>query len=151
MNFDEELFAASCEKIKQLGYPLDDPATMEAAEPYLKLGPMITVGLYPHVTDQATRVFISVYAGLTTLIDDVFVDKPGPISEFNYRFAQGIPQQCPVLETFARLLHLFREHWSPVMADMLLQSSMTFITSITLEHAAKDAEVSSSPGFYSAF
>jgi len=102
---------------------------------------MITVGIYPHVTDQATRVFISVYAGLTTLIDDAFVDKPGPISEFNYRFAQGIPQEYPELETFARLLRLFHEHWDPVMADMLLQSSMTFIKSIALEHAMKDAEL----------
>ncbi|KAF8343308.1 isoprenoid synthase domain-containing protein [Amanita rubescens] len=140
-DFDKELFTASCEKIKQLGYPLDDPATMKAAEPYMKLGPMITVGLYPHVTDQATRVFISVYAGLTTLIDDAFADKPGPISEFNYRFVRGIPQEYPALETFARLLRLFREHWNPVMADMLLQSSMMFITSITLEHAVKDAEL----------
>ena len=54
VEFDQELFAASCEKLKELGYPLDDPATMKAAEPYVKLGSIITIGMYPNVTDQAT-------------------------------------------------------------------------------------------------
>jgi len=144
VEFDQELFAASCEKLKEFGYPLDDPATMNAAEPYVKLGSIITTGMYPNVTDQATRVFMTAYTSVATIIDDTFADKPGPINEFNYRFVRGLPQECSALETFARFLRSFREHWNPVMADMLLQSSMTFITSIALENGMKDAKLPTS-------
>lgn len=142
VEFDQELFAASCEKLKEFGYPLDDPVTMNAAEPYVKLGSIITTGMYPNVTDQASRVFMTAYTSVAMIIDDTFADKPGPINEFNYRFVRGLPQECSALETFARFLRSFREHWNPVMADMLLQSSMTFITSIALENGMKDAKVS---------
>ena len=50
------------------------------------------------------------------------------------------PLEYPGLEVFARFLHEFRNFWSSVMTDMLLQSSLTFMTSIAIEHRMKDAQ-----------
>ena len=115
---------------------------MQAIEPYVKLGSTIAIGLYPNIKDRAIQAFVSAYSAIAAIIDDTFADNPGPITKFSDRFMRGIPQEHPTLEAFARFLHEFRDFWSPVMADMLLQSSLMFITSLAIEHGMTDAEVS---------
>ena len=142
LKLDKELCRASFEKLVQMGYPLHNEATMKATEPYVKLGSTIAIGLYPNIKDRAVQVFVTAYTAIATIIDDTFADNPGPITEFSDRFMRGVPQEDPTLEVFARFLHGFRDFWNPVMADMLLQSSLMFITSVAIEHGMKDAEVS---------
>ncbi|KAF8629917.1 hypothetical protein AX15_003194 [Amanita polypyramis BW_CC] len=133
LDFDEELCAASQEKILQLGCSFD-AATMKMIDACLAVGVYSTVGFYPHVKDMVIRVFMTAFTTLATAIDDYFADKPGPVSEFNNRFARGIAQEHPLLEAFARILHEFHEHWEPIMADMLQRYSLAFITSLAIEY-----------------
>lgn len=128
--------------IIQLGYPLDDPTTMKGFNPYLKNAVYATVASYPHLTDLTIRAFATAYIALFLPIDDYFADKPGPISEFNSRLIQGIEQEHPLLEAYARLLRELPKHWDPVMADMMRQSAMTFLTSLVVERQLEDAKVS---------
>ncbi|KAF8629918.1 hypothetical protein AX15_003195 [Amanita polypyramis BW_CC] len=133
LDFDEELCAASREKILRLGCSFDGP-TMKMVDTYLTIGVYSTVGFYPHVKDMVIRAFMAVYTTLAAVIDDYFADKPGPISEFNNCFVRGVAQEHPVLEAFARIMREFHEHWEPIMADMLQCYSLAFITSLAIEY-----------------
>ncbi|KAF8688291.1 hypothetical protein AX14_003450 [Amanita brunnescens Koide BX004] len=141
VDYDEELYNATREMIIQLGYPLDDPTTMKGFNPYLKNAVYATVASYPHLTDLTIRAFATAYIALFLPIDDYFADKPGPISEFNSRLIQGIEQEHPLLEAYARLLRELPKHWDPVMADMMRQSAMTFLTSLVVERQLEDAKL----------
>ena len=127
--------------IIQLGYPLDDPVTMKGFNPYLKNAVYATVASYPHLTDLTIRAFATAYVALFLPIDDYFADKPGPISEFNSRLIQGIEQEHPLLEAYAHLLRELPKYWDPVMADMMRQSAMTFLTSLVVERQLENAKV----------
>ena len=128
--------------IMQLGYPLDDPITMKRFNPYLKSGVYAAVSAYPHLTDLSIRTFVASYAALFIIIDDIFTDEPGPICEFNNRLVRGVEQEHPVLDAYARLLLELPKYWDPVMADMMRQSAMTFMTSFVVEKHLQDAKVS---------
>jgi hypothetical protein len=128
LKLDKELYRASFKKLVQLRYPLHNEAAL-------------AIGLHLNIKGRAVQVFAAAYTAIATIIDDTFADNPGLIGEFNDRFMRGTPQEYPALEVFTHFLHEFRNFWSPVMADMLLQSSLTFITSIAIEHGMKDAEV----------
>ena len=142
VDYDEELYVATSEMIKQLGYPLDDPITMKSFNPYLKSGVLAAVSAYPHLTNLSTRTFAAAYAAFFIIIDDIFTDEPGPISEFNSRLVRGAEQGHPVLDAYARLLLELPKYWDPVMADMMRQSAMTFMTSFIVEQHLQDAKVS---------
>ena len=142
VDYDEELYVATREMIKQLGYPLDDPITMKSFNPYLKSGVLAAVSAYPHLTNLSTRTFAAAYAAFFIIIDDIFTDEPGPISEFNSRLVRGAEQGHPVLDAYARLLLELPKYWDPVMADMMRQSAMTFMTSFVVEQHLQDAKVS---------
>ena len=127
--------------IIRLGYPLNDPITMKSFNPYLKNAVYATVASYPHLTDLTIRAFATAYIALFLPIDDYFADKPGPISEFNSRLIQGLEQEHPLLEAYARLLRELPKYWDPVMADMMRQSAMTFLTSLVVEQQLENAKV----------
>ncbi|KAF8629915.1 hypothetical protein AX15_003193 [Amanita polypyramis BW_CC] len=141
VEFDDELYAASRDKIIQLGYPLDDAITMKYFHPFLKDAVYATVASYPHLEDITIRAFITSYVALFLPIDDYFADEPGPVGEFNSRLIRGIKQAHPLLEAYACLLHEVPNYWDPAMADMMRQSAMTFLTSLVVERQLRDAKL----------
>jgi len=141
VDYDEELYVATREMIVQLGYPLDDAITMKNFHPYLKNAVYATVASYPHLTDLTIRAFTTAYIALFLPIDDYFADEPAPISEFNSRLIRGIEQEHPLLEAYANLLRELPKYWDPVMADMMRQSAMTFLTSLVVERQLQDAKL----------
>ncbi|KAK2464938.1 hypothetical protein APHAL10511_003014 [Amanita phalloides] len=138
-----ELSAATYKMLWQdFGYPLDDVTVSRRFKPYLEFA-VVGVGLsYPHIKDVATRSLIAAHAAMFLNIDDFFSDKPGVVEEFNTRFVNGRPQEHPLLETFARLLRCVPKGRDPVLADMIIQSSMAFITSLAIEYHLKHVNLS---------
>ena len=142
---NRELYAATREKILQLGYPLDDAATMKAFEPYLVVGSGMIAVVYPESGKGAVlRTYMAAFNSLFIACDDVFAEDPDRISIFNNRFVQGLPQDDLLLEACARCLQELPKYWDPIMADMLRQSTMAFMTSLAIEYRLKDANLSSS-------
>ena len=142
MSVDEELYNATCEKLLQLGYPIHDPATRKAIEPYLKIANYYTSGTHLNTKDMPVRTCISAVIAIMSFLDDLFSDEPGPVCDFNNRLVHGAPQEHPVLTVFSRLLSELPKYWDPVMADMMRSSAMSFITSIMIEYKMRNGNVS---------
>jgi hypothetical protein len=115
---------------------------MKGFNPYLKAVVCISASSYTHLTDLTIRAFATAYATLSVIIDDYFMDEPGPISVFNSHLIQGMAQEHPLLEVFARLLRELPKYWDPIMSDIMRQSAMTFITSFLVERQVQNTNVS---------
>ena len=115
---------------------------MKGLNPCLKAAVCVSASSYTHLTDLTIRAFATAYAALIIIIDDYFMDKPGPISVFNSHLTQGIEQEHPLLEAFARLLRELPKYWDPIMSDIMRQSAMTFITSFLVERQVQNTKVS---------
>ncbi|KAF8328952.1 isoprenoid synthase domain-containing protein [Amanita rubescens] len=144
LSVDEELHNATCEKLLQLGYPIHDPATRKAIEPYLKIANYYTSGTHLNTKDMPVRTCISAIIAIMSYLDDLFSDEPGPVCDFNNRLVHGVPQEHPVLTVFSRLLSELPKYWDPVMADMMRSSAMSFITSIMIEYKMRNGNLPNS-------
>ncbi len=89
MSVDEELYNATCEKLLQLGYPIHDPATRKAIEPYLKIANYYTSGTHLNTKDMSVRTCISAVIAIMSFLDDLRLRFQQPIGARRAAGASG--------------------------------------------------------------
>ncbi|KAF8634532.1 hypothetical protein AX15_000831 [Amanita polypyramis BW_CC] len=142
---NKELYSDARERILQLGYPLNDATTMEAFEPHLIVGADMIATIYPASgKDADLRTYMAAFNSLIIACDNIFADNPDLITVFNNRLVQGQQQDHPLLEASAQCVQELSKYWDPIMADILRQSTMSFITALTMEHRLKNTQLSNS-------
>jgi hypothetical protein len=97
---------------------------------------------YRHLENYSTRIFIAVWTGLMTHIDDYYEVYADGLKEFSSRFIRQEPQLYPVLDKVAEMSREFTEHWGPIESNLVLTAEMDFLTSMIIDSTIEGLEVS---------
>jgi len=77
-------------------------------------------------------VYITIYTLFAQCLDDQTPEGMQDIEKFHQRLCSGEPQPTIVLKGWAKLLLDAYTHWSPIPANLIVSSTLNFITSTTI-------------------
>jgi len=142
VQIDEEWYTESCQEAINRGFPMDGDYSVRPC----MVAAAALKDAYAHLPDHATRMWICQFTAIGIWIEDT-ADK-GHNMEFVYcfneRFANCQPHGHPILDAFAVLLRETARYFPPAVSSFIVLSSLTFITSLLVDHETKDMEVWSS-------
>jgi hypothetical protein len=145
--YDREFHNACCDVARSKGYAIDAPSL----QPFIPGGVVIATTTYAHLENKSTQIIIALYTAFLIYIDDVHQNDVGGIYGFNERFVLCQPQDDPVLESLASLLRELPKHFGRVSSNMMISSTLNFVTSLILDYETKDMPASPDAGNYAAF
>lgn len=119
------------------------------------LGKALDVGIaigdtaYRHLKNDSTRVFIAVWTGFLTYIDDAYETHAQGLEEFFDHFIRREPQRDEVLDQLATMIHEIPDHWGVISANFISTSEIDYLTSTLLDRTIEGMEIQSAmaPGF----
>lgn len=79
------------------------------------------------------KAYIGIFTWLVVMLDDKTAEMRTDVELFQTRFSQGEVQPTCLLRGLADILHEAREHFDPVLANILVTSCLNFVTSNLLE------------------
>lgn len=96
---------------------------------------------YRYLKNEPTRVFIGVLTALLGYVDDNYRTLADGLQDFVHLFLRQQPQRYPVLDQVATMLREISDHWGPVVSNMILTSLLDYLTSMVVDNAIEDMEV----------
>lgn len=138
ITLDEAWYSECCQEAINRDYPMD------AILPYMPVGVAIMSNAYGHLPDYATKMWICLFTTVATCIDDMMLRAEDLVHmyRFNERFANCQPQGHPVLTTLDGLLREVTCHYSAPVSNLIVTSSLNFISSILLDSETQDMPIS---------
>ncbi|KAG1741640.1 hypothetical protein EDB19DRAFT_1875764 [Suillus lakei] len=103
-----------------------------------------------HLPNPAARMWMSLFTGVTTRIDDMMVRKEDLVHVyyFNERFMSCQPHDDLLLNALDTLLREVTYLHFPLVSNLVVVSLLDFISSILLDYETKDMQISSHTPLY---
>jgi len=127
---NEVFTRACCESMVARGWSSE---TISALQPHLPAGVVMACTAYSHLSSVDTRVFIALYTALHTHLDDVSAEHLEELRSFSSVHCQKGNHTYGVLNALSQILHALPQHINRDAANLILTSSLNFITSLLLE------------------
>jgi hypothetical protein len=157
VTYDEQ-FAQACSKLAiERGCPVD---IAQSREFQLALHGAVAIATttYAHLENVSTRQFICLYTTWSALaplvfpganylpssliyFDDLTRTDASMAREFHTRFACAKPQMHPLLDLFGDILRNSYDHFLPSCANLVVSSSLDFITGLVVDHDLQTMQV----------
>jgi hypothetical protein len=134
---DDALYTECCEEAINRGIPMEGKYSIR---PYMASGVEMLALTYAHLPDRATKMWICLFTAAISGIDNN-IDDIEHVYAFNERFASCQPQGDPALQAIDTLLREIPRLYSPLVSNLIITSSLDYITSILIEHETKDMKV----------
>ncbi|KAL0565739.1 hypothetical protein V5O48_016282 [Marasmius crinis-equi] len=128
--FDQELYN-TCKEILSSDFLLP-PSVYPLFEKPLSVGVSSASTSYSHLPYR-TQVYIAAYTGCATMLEDIFQTDPERMAGFNERFVEGLPQNHPILELFAKLLLATPKYYGRIQSNLIITSTLNFVTSLSID------------------
>jgi hypothetical protein len=111
--------------------------------PYMAVGVSTFCPCYNYLPDRATKMWICLLTAVSTCVDDILNRGQDTIDlyHFNERFMNCQPQGDPVLNAFDALIREAPRHYSPLVSNLVITSSLDFVSGLLLEHDTKGMQV----------
>lgn len=116
-----------------------DLATLKRS---LDVGIAIADAAYQHLKSQPARIFIAIWTGILTYIDDEYHNYAGGLDEFFDRFLRQEPQQHQILDQIATLFRGVPDHWGVISSNLITTAQMDFLTSTIIDRTIEGVDVS---------
>ncbi|KAG1761625.1 isoprenoid synthase domain-containing protein [Suillus occidentalis] len=144
---DEALYAECLQEAINRGFPMDGEYSIRA---HMANGVSMFCAGYAHLPDRATRMWICLFTGVSTRIDDILHDGLDLVHlhSFNENFVNCRPQGNALLSAFDELMREAHHHYSPLVANMIITSFLDSISGIMLEHGTNNMQVSTDAPSY---
>ncbi|KAF8804962.1 terpenoid synthase [Phlegmacium glaucopus] len=150
--YAQELHDACIEECKLKNYPIDNELYGRASIlDFIPCGVVIASAAYGHIKKLPILVYISLYTAFLTWVDDAYTGHVRGVDVFNERFITGEKQENEGLDGLARLLRETSLHYYGVQANIILTSSLNFMTSTILEFETKGMPLSPDAKSYTTF
>ncbi|KAG2069674.1 terpenoid synthase [Suillus decipiens] len=134
---DEAWYSECCKEAIIRGYPMD------IILPYITIGVSMMSNAFDHLPDRATKIWICFFTTLCVCIDDMTkAEDLAHVYCFNERFANCRPQDHPVMNALDGLLRETAYHYSALASNLIVTSSLNFMSSIVLDHETQDMPIS---------
>ncbi|THU91037.1 hypothetical protein K435DRAFT_674887 [Dendrothele bispora CBS 962.96] len=109
--------------------------------PFIAGGLPMAINAYTHLKDTKVPVFITLYTAFLIYLDDVLCHNLDAVSEFNERLTTGKVQKDFMLDHFATLINEFSQHFPRIVYNIMLSSTMNFVTALLLEKETEEATI----------
>ncbi|KAG2369199.1 isoprenoid synthase domain-containing protein [Suillus spraguei] len=134
---DEAWYCECYKEAINRGYPMD------TILPYMTVGVTMMSNAFDHLPDRATKIWICFFTTLCVCIDDMKkVEDLAHVYHFNERFANCRPQEHPVMNALDGLLREAACHYSALASNLIVTSSLNFMSSIVLDNETQDMPIS---------
>ncbi|KAF9016891.1 terpenoid synthase [Hymenopellis radicata] len=133
------------------GYPVEDPSLAFFFAVSLPRGVYMTTIAYGHVEEPSMRMYIAVYTAVLYYIEDIFGSEVTGLANFHSQFCSAESHGDAVLDFFASLLRSTYAYFDYVAANIIITSTLNFVTAMTLEHRTKDLKLPVSAKRYPKF
>ena len=140
--YDHDLHDLCIQECRLKSYPIDKAHGKISILKYIPSGVIITSTAYAHIQSRSTQVFIAIYTAFVTWIDDTYTRDIVGIDDFNERFLAGQQQANAGLDGFARVLREINLYYHGVQANVILTSSLNFVTSAIVDFETQGMAVS---------
>ncbi|KAI9566389.1 hypothetical protein HD554DRAFT_2117762 [Boletus coccyginus] len=117
---------------------------------YLREGVTYTATACAHLPHRPTQIWAALYVACILFIDDAmsrFLLERTNI----YRFVWGQGHDNVVLEAITDLLHQVDDLFQPVSSNLIVTSTLDFVTASLLEHETRDMQISSAVQQYATY
>lgn len=111
----------------------------------LDVGIAIGDTAYKHLDNYSTRVFIALWTGLLTHIDDFYEVYSDGLKDFFHCFIHQKPQRHEALDQVVAMIREIPQHWGTISSNLILTTEMDYLTSTIIDGAIEDMEVSDFP------
>ncbi|KAF8557707.1 terpenoid synthase [Imleria badia] len=142
--FDDVLYQECVDEAIRRGYLMDGTPSVRT---YLPGGVAYTTAACAHLPHRPTQIWISLYTACIAYVDDAMEDFPlerTKIYRFNERFGRGQAHINGILDALADLLHQVPYlGFQPVSSNLIVTSTLDFVTANILEHETKTMQISS--------
>lgn len=128
--YDRDFHNSCCDVARGKGYPVDSPSL----KPFIPGGVVMATTAYAHLQNRSTQILIALYTAFLIYIDDVYQHNVEGIDCFNERFILCKSQDDPVLDALTSLLQEFHQHFGRVASNIMITSTLNFMTSLLLDH-----------------
>lgn len=136
--YDRDFHNSCCDVARGKGYPVDSPSL----QPFIPGGVVMATTTYAHLQNKSTKILIALYTAFLIYIDDVYQHDVEGIGCFNERFISCQAQDDPVLDALGSLLREFHQHFGRAASNIMITSTLNFMTSLLLDHETQGMPVS---------
>ncbi|KAG1740902.1 uncharacterized protein EDB91DRAFT_1081965 [Suillus paluster] len=133
-------YSECCQEAISRGFPMDGNYSIR---PYMGVGVAIMSNAYAHLPDCAIRMWICLFTTISTSIDDLM--ERGEDLVHLYRFNE---RAIPVLNALNVLLWDIACLYAPPVLNLIVASSLNFMSSIVLDNETKDMQISAQTPLY---
>lgn len=140
---DEEFSQMCLEDAATRGCPVEPSPGTPSFRPFIMSGVVTACAAYGHLENLSTRMYIALYTSLVTYIDDVYNGQPNVVNAFGHNFVVRLRQETAVLRAFDQLLGETSKHFDGAQTNLIIASTMNFMSSVALEHGIGQLEVNS--------
>ena len=140
--YDHDLHDLCIQECKIKKYPFDKIHGKYSIAKCIPGGVVTASTTYAHLKSRSTQVFIALYTAFALWIDDTYALDVIGIDSFNERFVTGRKQANEGLDGFDRLLRETTHYYHGIQANVILTSTLNYITSVILDFETKGMPVS---------
>ncbi|KAG1736533.1 isoprenoid synthase domain-containing protein [Suillus lakei] len=143
---DEGFYSELYQEAINRGFPMDGDYSVRA---YMNIGAAMS-NAYAHHPDPAIRMWICLFSVVGICIDDM-ADKGKDlvhVYSFNDRFTRCEPQGNLILSLFDVLLRDVVRQYSPPVSNLIVTSSLNFVSSYLLDNETKNMQISAHAPLY---
>ncbi|CAA7261255.1 unnamed protein product [Cyclocybe aegerita] len=149
--YDVDLHNLCIEEAHKFGYPVDPSSDVPSILKALPAGVAIAATAYAHLHNRDIQVFIALFTGFLVYLDDCVTHSVSGVDMFVERYISGQPQENDVLESLAFFLRGTYVHYTGIQANIIMTSTLNFITSVVLENKTQTMQPSPDAHGYPTF
>ncbi|KAJ8594643.1 terpenoid synthase [Rhizopogon salebrosus TDB-379] len=125
VKLDDALYTEFCQEAINRGFPMDGNYSIR---PYMAVGVSTFCPCYNYLPDRATKMWICLLTAVSTCVDDILNRGQDTIGD-------------PVLNAFDALIREAPRHYSPLVSNLVITSSLDFVSGLLLEHDTKGMQI----------
>ncbi|KAF8550949.1 terpenoid synthase [Imleria badia] len=147
VTYDEDFAQGCCKLAIERGCPVD---MAQSREFQLALHGAVAIATmtYGHLENASTRQYVCIYTICLIFFDDLTRTDASIVREFHPRFASGRAQMHPLLDLFADTLRRSYDHFLPTCANLVVSSSLDFVTGLIVDHDLQNVQVNDNATSY---
>lgn len=142
-DYDDDFHNACRRAASDRGISLDGDASIG---PYIPLGVVIAQTAYAHLPSFDSRIYVALFTAALAAVEDLCRGEYGLLRGFCLRYWNNQKHGHLILDYYDSILRELPQRFEYVVADMMLQSNMDFVTSLVLEYDMQDRPVRVYPG-----
>jgi hypothetical protein len=131
--YDRDLHDLCIQECNLKMYPIDKAHGKASILKYIPCGVIIASKGYAHLKSRSTQVFIALYSAFLIWINDTHTRDAIGVDTFSERFVTGQQQANGGLDGFSRLLCETNFHYHGIQANVIITTSLNFLTSTILD------------------